>query len=145
MKHQYLQNLNEFFIQDQNSILSNIYFFENIINKNQFWKNKVKIGYSKNIEKRIKQLSIGNPYPIKLWYSFEIEEKRASYIENQLHKKFKYSRKQGEWFYINKQLRIFISIHKLFSMYKDKNNSDINREEALKQIKYILEKGRLKL
>lgn len=55
-----------------------------------------KVGRSKNVQKRLKQLQTGSPYKLKLI----LELKHQGYIEKQLHEILKTHkcRKNGEWF-----------------------------------------------
>lgn len=55
-----------------------------------------KVGRSKNVQKRLKQLQTGSPYKLKLI----LELKHQGYIEKQLHEilKIHKCRKNGEWF-----------------------------------------------
>lgn len=57
---------------------------------------KYKIGVSKNVEKRIKQLC-GSPYPIEIIYTSHLIEDAYS-IEKELHIQFERQRVLGEWF-----------------------------------------------
>ena len=56
----------------------------------------IKIGRSKDVQKRLKQLQTGNPYKLKLI----LELKHQGYIEKQLHRllKEKKCKCKGEWF-----------------------------------------------
>lgn len=60
--------------------------------------NKFKIGVSKRISKRIKEIKTLNPYSVDLWYF--LESKQYLLIEKFLHKRFKTKRLSGEWFEI---------------------------------------------
>lgn len=54
----------------------------------------IKIGRSKNPQKRLKQLQTGNPNKLKLIYTFEGEGWREKII----HERLSYYRLEGEWF-----------------------------------------------
>lgn len=58
--------------------------------------NKYKIGITKNLKRRIKQFSTGNPENIKIDYFIATE--RYKTLETELHEKFKTHRISGEWF-----------------------------------------------
>jgi hypothetical protein len=58
----------------------------------------VKIGFSKNPEKRLKQFQTGHPQPLRLCHSLAFEGKRAKGIERIIHQTINHLRVQGEWF-----------------------------------------------
>lgn len=58
-----------------------------------------KIGRTKNIRRRIKEFSTGNPYNIKLLYF--IRTKHYTSLEKHLHLSFKENRATREWFTFN--------------------------------------------
>ena len=65
----------------------------------------VKIGYTRDDpEGRLIGLQTGNPH--KLTLVKYIEGDRA--VEETLHSKFNHLHHRGEWFYYNKEIRIFI-------------------------------------
>jgi hypothetical protein len=66
--------------------------------------NYIKIGYSQDIHKRIKQLQTGSPFKLRLVLAIEGGVK----LEKQLHKKFNKYRHQNEWFYYNLDIANFI-------------------------------------
>jgi hypothetical protein len=55
-----------------------------------------KIGHSSNIEKRLLDLQIASPVPLKLLHYWLIAD--ASNVESALHQRFAAKRKHGEWF-----------------------------------------------
>ncbi|HIC10926.1 MAG TPA: GIY-YIG nuclease family protein, partial [Campylobacterales bacterium] len=57
-----------------------------------------KIGATKNINRRIEILQMGNPRPLKLVYQKETPNNRAKEIEHYLHKYFSDKNILGEWF-----------------------------------------------
>lgn len=70
----------------------------------------IKIGRSSNIPRRLSELSVANPKPLKLLHSFEcVSEKAAKHVENTLHKTFSWSKTRGEWFTPSSQLRELIA------------------------------------
>ena len=87
-----------------------IYILEN-------FENFYKIGYSKDPEKRVKQLNTGNSTSLKLIKKFKT--KYDSKIESYLKKYFKTRNVRGEWF--------------------DLSNDDIKK--ALSAILYLIRKG----
>jgi predicted GIY-YIG superfamily endonuclease len=59
----------------------------------------IKIGVAKNIAKRLENLQIGCPYPLKLIASIRCESVKHAYsMESNLHGLFKKQRIRGEWF-----------------------------------------------
>jgi hypothetical protein len=73
-----------------------VYLIENTIGK----ESRYKIGHTKNINKRIKQLQTGNPGIILEIDSYE--SKYYTLIENNLHKYFSSKNVIGEWFILEK-------------------------------------------
>lgn len=65
-----------------------VYFLYDRISK------MVKIGYSKNIQRRMKQLQTSNPNELELVYYVEGNRDTEFYF----HKMFFYCRRNGEWF-----------------------------------------------
>src|SRR5690606_14393267 len=57
---------------------------------------KVKIGISRNIERRIGQLQTGSPYKLELMGRIEADNDRN--FEKALHEKYSNVKKIGEWF-----------------------------------------------
>ena len=83
-----------------------------------------KIGHTKNLAKRIKQLSTGN-IDISVIYSFE--SKWATKIESAMHRKYDIYRIGGEWFKLKPEhIETFLhdcqSIHDSLD-YLSKNNT----------------------
>ena len=60
-----------------------------------------KIGYAKNIEKRLEQLQVASPYNIILIAAFQSRD--ALNLERQLHSKYSRNRVRGEWFKFDKE------------------------------------------
>ena len=56
-----------------------------------------KIGITNDLEKRLKNIKTGNPYPVK--FVFQQERNDASKIERWLHSQFNDNRMEGEWFH----------------------------------------------
>jgi predicted GIY-YIG superfamily endonuclease len=78
--------------------------------------NYIKIGVSKNPERRIKSLQTGNPYKIKLILA--IEDSAAYDLEYQFHKYYEKEKSVGEWFEINDNIRNFVKNLKI-KEYRD--------------------------
>lgn len=59
----------------------------------------IKIGVTKNIFKRYKEIQLGNPDDLRVVAMIKCVDMTSAYlIENNLHKSFAYCRKNGEWF-----------------------------------------------
>lgn len=67
----------------------------------------VKIGYSDNPSKRLKQLRTGCPFPIDIIHCVETDEPRT--LEKKIHSIFKSSRCQGEWFKVDEKFENYLS------------------------------------
>lgn len=60
-----------------------------------------KIGVSKNVEKRVKQLQTGNPEPIEIVKTFLSEYPYK--VESVMHRRFNRNHVQGECYYLSEQ------------------------------------------
>jgi predicted GIY-YIG superfamily endonuclease len=58
----------------------------------------VKIGFSNDPNRRLKELQTGYPKPLTLWHQQEFSPKQAKLMEQMIHKTLKYRRSHGEWF-----------------------------------------------
>jgi predicted GIY-YIG superfamily endonuclease len=64
----------------------------------------IKIGFTNNLEARLRAIQTGNPEPIKLHYSIEFDtEKEMRLAEKKLHETLRHLRKKGEWFDLSPQ------------------------------------------
>lgn len=61
-------------------------------------KEKQKIGYSSDVDKRLRSLQTGNPDSLTIHHKIEIPEDRARIVESKIHKEYSYLRLKGEWF-----------------------------------------------
>lgn len=83
-----------------------------------------KIGISKNVNRRLKQLRTGNP-TIALVYSYESINYKG--IETSMHRRYKHKKFSGEWFILDKSdVESFIEDCKLI----DYNITLINAENT---------------
>lgn len=57
-----------------------------------------KIGFSKDVKKRLATLQTGNSILLKIHHVEEIPEDRVKLIERKLHKELNYRKLKGEWF-----------------------------------------------
>jgi hypothetical protein len=70
-----------------------------------------KIGYTDDVQARIRSLQTGNPYPLVLHRCYAFEFKGVILIEQHLHAKFRTKRGVGEWFKLSiKQIAQFDEI-----------------------------------
>ena len=60
-----------------------------------------KIGFSKDVQKRLSNLQTGNPVELKIHYQEEVPENRVKLLENKIHRELNHHRINGEWFNIN--------------------------------------------
>jgi hypothetical protein len=72
-------------------------------------KNKVKIGYSTNIKRRIKELATGNGEKLELIYSIP----GSKDTEWSLHNYFSFQHICGEWFELYPEIQMWIDYDKL--------------------------------
>ena len=60
-----------------------------------------KIGFTNNLENRLRAIQTGNPEKIKIHYNIEFDtEKEMRNAEKKIHKSLSHKRKKGEWFNI---------------------------------------------
>lgn len=59
---------------------------------------KQKIGFSKNIQKRLKQLQTGSPEKLTLHHYIEVPDEFVKKLEKIIHHELSYKRLHGEWF-----------------------------------------------
>ena len=59
-----------------------------------------KIGFSKDVAKRLSTLQTGNPVQLKIHHTEPVPEHRVRILEKKLHTELGYLRLKGEWFNI---------------------------------------------
>ena len=59
---------------------------------------RIKIGFSKNPQKRLRSLQTGNDCKLTLEYTQEVSANKVRLIEQKVHDSVRYLRKSGEWF-----------------------------------------------
>lgn len=59
---------------------------------------KQKIGFSKNVEKRLTELQTGNPEKLYIHYTETVPKDQVRLLERKLHRDLNYRRLSGEWF-----------------------------------------------
>lgn len=70
----------------------------------------IKIGYANDVAKRLQDLQIGSPSKLSLIHSFACTSVGAAQIvEKNLHFRFRYCNRSGEWFSPDQTLREFIA------------------------------------
>lgn len=60
-----------------------------------------KIGYSSDVDSRLKKLQTGNPTTLKIHHKVEVPEHRVKILERKIHSELSYLRVRGEWFKIS--------------------------------------------
>lgn len=58
----------------------------------------VKIGFSKDVSKRLRQLQTGHAEKLHVFHKRALDKKHALIVEKAVHDTLKHSRRQGEWF-----------------------------------------------
>ena len=58
----------------------------------------IKIGQTKDLKNRLASLQHANARKLKVLYSFEVEDEKANYVEQHIHRCFRNKRMKGEWF-----------------------------------------------
>jgi Meiotically up-regulated gene 113 len=58
----------------------------------------LKLGFSADPERRLKQLQTGHALPLYLYHSEPVAGSQARRLESLLHKSFNHRRQRGEWF-----------------------------------------------
>lgn len=62
-------------------------------------KGPTKIGFTNNLETRLRAIQTGNPEKIQIHYSIEFDtEKEMRIAEKKIHRILSHRRKKGEWF-----------------------------------------------
>ncbi len=83
----------------------------------QAQQNYVKIGFTRDVARRLKTMQTGNPHPLKLVLSFPFDTKaEAMEMERLLHLKLSKWNIHGEWFdykMVKKKLRFEVNGHKI--------------------------------
>lgn len=60
--------------------------------------NRQKIGFSKDVNKRLKTLQTGNSEELLLHHYIQVPEDRVRILEKKIHQELSYKRLKGEWF-----------------------------------------------
>lgn len=71
----------------------------------------MKLGFSADPEKRVKQLQTGSSLPLKLFHTEEVDDLRVKVAERALHKIVGMRRISGEWFDMSVEDAKFEVIH----------------------------------
>ena len=137
MSQHFLDNTDEFFY-DGKGVIVYIYFIVMQVSKTKEYLNRVKIGYSKDPLKRLQSLQTGNAHKLNIWYTISVNEQQAKHLENQLHRKFRWSKDRGEWFTMHPAIRKFIKEHKRITL--EKINADVQDIQFTKEYKRISKK-----
>lgn len=73
----------------------------------------VKIGFSGNPERRLKQLQTGHPKPLDLYHKEEVNPGLVKALERVIHRTLAHKRKNGEWFALSPEDAVFEIQHAL--------------------------------
>jgi len=84
-------------------------------------KSPVKIGFSVDPHKRLKQLQTGHPSILTLHHFEEVEDGSVKVLERIIHKENKHNRVSGEWFNLTPEEAIFEIKHAIMR-YGDVEN-----------------------
>lgn len=74
----------------------------------------LKIGFSKDVVKRLKQHKTSNPYIVPLGY---IESSDYKFLEKQIHTKCRNYKLKEEWFLNKQEIKDYFYEHKDFKKY----------------------------
>lgn len=78
----------------------------------------IKIGFSKNPEKRLKALQTGYPKALYLHTKQEFETNKIRVIEKMIHKELSHLRSKGEWFDMTPEDAV-LHVEHMRIMYED--------------------------
>jgi hypothetical protein len=62
-----------------------------------------KIGYASDVEARLSDLQVANPFQLRLAIFIPCEIKHAAWLEKRLQRQFQMRNKRGEWFHLKRQ------------------------------------------
>lgn len=65
--------------------------------------NRQKIGFSKDVEKRLISLQTGNPDKLRIHHKIECPHDRTRLLEKKIHLELSYKKLKGEWFGMSPQ------------------------------------------
>jgi len=89
----------------------------------------VKIGRTSNLDLRLKELQVGNPYTLKLLFKLNCESsEQAKALERFLHKQMHRGyHLRGEWFKLNKSFSIQGLLKKFNSSHSSLFNTSVEK------------------
>ena len=67
----------------------------------------IKIGYSKNPSKRLKQLQTGCVKPLSLIHTIEVDDNKVKIVETLIHNNLSANKLSGEWYNIDNEKAIY--------------------------------------
>ena len=73
----------------------------------------VKIGFSADPDKRLKQLQTGHPVQLTLFHKEEVAAVQVRGLEKAIHNQLRHKRQQGEWFALSPEDAVFEIKHAL--------------------------------
>ncbi len=68
----------------------------------------IEVGITSDIDRRIRDIQVGNPHKIQLLHSISTTDKTAKRIEVQIHQLFRKTNLNGGWFQANQYMKEFI-------------------------------------
>jgi hypothetical protein len=71
----------------------------------------VKLGFSADPRKRLKQLQTGSVHVLALHHTEEVDDSRVKIAERALHKLLGHRRLKGEWFSLSVEEAVFEVVH----------------------------------
>ena len=74
---------------------------------------KQKIGFSSNVQRRLKTLQTGNHETLYIHHTIEVPDEQARFIEKTIHREYSYLRIKGEWFKMSISMAISCLDHAL--------------------------------
>lgn len=57
-----------------------------------------KIGFSNNVQQRLKSLQTGHPSKLYIHHTVEVDDHKVKLLERVIHKEIKHHKSHGEWF-----------------------------------------------
>lgn len=98
---------------------------------------RVKIGYTHNLDRRIKALSAGMPDGVPLIAGVLVAEDPRG-LERKIHKKFHHLRQAGEWFDFTLEIEEFVD-RNTYSLEGERVWGLMRDEKAPKREKWVIE------
>lgn len=78
-----------------------------------------KIGFSKNVDRRLRSLQTGNPAVLQIHHMEPVPEDRVRVLERKLHRELNHKRLKGEWFDIGPEDAVLFLQHAMIRWLDD--------------------------